>query len=554
MKHTNTRNFLVTLLPLFAMMAGLSACTPVSDDSEKADDPTKAHLTIGTLDAGIGGKWIEEAAARFEELYKDSTDFEEGKIGVNISVSARRTYDGTFLLNQNWNQDIMFTEAINYYALANSGKIRDITDLMNADLSRYADPAGTTILSKIDPSYASFLNKDGKYYGIPFYESFYGFVYDVDLWKQDGLYFKDGGGFTKDKNAFAAGPDGKKGTYDDGMPATYADFSTLMNRLVTDYGRAFVISTDEHEYMANLLFNFWANEEGYDGMNLQYKLSSEEAGGATASNLIQTFDGDNVSSYYPKTTITHDNAYLLQRSQAKYNALSLFASSIVPSKYYGDLKNKNTDCQSFFIESRLEADTACPMCVEGSWFENEASGVLDSMETKYGSRGNYALMPIPWSSADKVGSAPTRLGLSSSYAMINANCKNTKLAYEFLKFLHSDAELLAFTKSTGMTRPLSYDIPDAEVASLSTYTKSLINAKNNSKIFYPYANNQIALNHYDDFSYCHWAWNRDVNNLSYVNPWTYFRDSAVSSSDKTAKTYFDGCYDHFQKNWSGYLR
>jgi len=167
MNHKKTNRLSLTFLSALALTSiALSACTKAGEDSANTD-PTKAHLSIGTLDAGIGGRWIEEADTRFEELHKNDS-YEEGKTGVRISVSAKRTYDGTFLLSQNWNQDIMFTEGINYYGLANSGKIMDITDLMNADLSEHGDAKGTTILSKIDPSFSSFLDKDGKYYGVPF--------------------------------------------------------------------------------------------------------------------------------------------------------------------------------------------------------------------------------------------------------------------------------------------------------------------------------------------------------------------------------------------------
>ena len=273
----------------------------------------------------------------FEEKYKESTEFEDGKVGVKVTVKASRSYDGTYLLNQTWNQDIMFTEAINYYALVNSGKVKDITDLMTADLGDYGD-SNKTILSKIDPSFANFMKKDNKYYGVPFYETFYGFVYDVDLWKEDGLYFRDGGGFTNDLSKRAAGPDGQKGTYDDGMPATYKDLASLFNKLNADYGYSFVYSTDEFEYMANLMFNFWAMNEGYDNMNLQYKLSSADCGGKLATNLIDISDSGTITKLDP-VEITKENAWKLQKTEAKYQVLKLMEDTFCDtSKKYFETK------------------------------------------------------------------------------------------------------------------------------------------------------------------------------------------------------------------------
>lgn len=54
MKHTNAKRLSLALLPLLAM-AALAACAPAASDGG-GNDPTKAHLSIGTLDAGIGGK------------------------------------------------------------------------------------------------------------------------------------------------------------------------------------------------------------------------------------------------------------------------------------------------------------------------------------------------------------------------------------------------------------------------------------------------------------------------------------------------------------------
>ncbi len=553
-KKKTMRVCALSLLPLCTGL--LFSCA--SSGGSQGTDPTKATLSIGTLDAGIGGGWLEEAAERFNELNKDRTDFEEGKTGVQVTVTANRSYDGDYLLKQNWKQDVMFTEAINYYALVNSGKAMDITELMNADLSSYGDAAGTTILSKLDSSISSFLNKGGKYYAIPFYDAFYGFVYDVDLWKEDGLYFSTTGSFTKDLTKLSAGPDGESGTYDDGMPATYDDMKILLNKLKTDYGKAFVISTDEHEYVANMFFNWWAMNEGYDGMNLQFKLNSQEAGGIKAKNLVKTTNSDGTAaSYYDETEITYDNAYMLQRSEGKLKVLKFLEETICsPSNgtSYYELRSANTDAQSYFVSMKYKKGTACPMALEGSWFTNEASSVIDSIEKKYGSKGNYAMMPIPRAAKDEVGTEQTSLEVSQSYGLVSSNCKNTKLACEFLKFLHSDQELINFTKSTGMTRALNYKIPSSESEGLSTFTQSLINRKSGNRIFYPYANNDIAVNNYSDFGRFHWAWNSSVegNNGTQTNPWTFFRNA--DSTNKTAVKYFDGCYDYFQKNWSRYNR
>lgn len=546
----NKNKPMVLCLSLLSLL-GMAGCGGRVVDGKK-EDPTKANLTVGTLDAGIGGEWLVNAANRFNELYKDSTDFQEGRTGVNVTVTANRSYDGIYLKNNPWNKDIMITEAIDYYNLSKSGKVMDITDVFKADLGAYGE-SGKTIESKIDQSYLDFLNLDGGYYGVPFYDSFYGFVYDIDLWKTDGLYISKNGTFTKNENDFSLGCDGIAGTEDDGLPSTYQEFGSLINKLKTDYGKAFVTASDETEYMANFLFNVWAMEEGKDGMRLQYNLSSKDTNGIKATKLIKEFNADgSVKSYEDPLEITYDNAYMLQKSESKYNALRFLKDCILSSDNNWEMKTKNTDAQSYFVRS--VEDTPCPMILEGSWFENEAKGVIASQQKK-GMRHNYAIMPIPFARADEVGKkAQTRLSLSASYAMISSDCQNVKLAKEFMKFLHTDAEMKHFTMDTGMSRPLNYNLTDDEFNSLSTYSQSIFNIKKTQKIFYPYSHNRIAVNNANDFGFFHWAWNSDIDGTSYVNPWVYMRSDTVPADKRNALVYFNGCYDHFQKNWKTFNR
>ena len=89
---------------------------------------------------------------------------------------------------------------------------------------------------------------DGKYYELPFYEAYPTIAYDIELFETRNYYFAKGGApsefceFTQSNNtdkatgefsgykyvgaigARSAGPDGKYGTNDDGLPATYDKF------------------------------------------------------------------------------------------------------------------------------------------------------------------------------------------------------------------------------------------------------------------------------------------------------------------------------------------
>ena len=172
---------------------------------EDGDDPTKANITVATLDKGIGTQWLYNAAAEFEELYKDATNFQEGRTGVKIHVSGSTQYDGNYIKNSNLNKDIYFTEGIPYHEVVKDGKLEDITSVVNADLSKYGD--SRTIKDKIDEQFMNYLTIDGKVYGVPFYDAFYGMVYDMDLWNERSLYLAKNGSFTNKSGDLSLGTD-----------------------------------------------------------------------------------------------------------------------------------------------------------------------------------------------------------------------------------------------------------------------------------------------------------------------------------------------------------
>ena len=110
------------LLPTLAVV-GLTTvgCRKKISDS---DDPTKANLHVRTLNKGIGTKWLENAAEAFEKLYADATDFQSGRTGVKIHIIGDEKCDGNYLNNNVLNDDVYFTEQVDYRDLINKGSAR----------------------------------------------------------------------------------------------------------------------------------------------------------------------------------------------------------------------------------------------------------------------------------------------------------------------------------------------------------------------------------------------------------------------------------------------
>ncbi len=539
-----------TLLLLCVSSLGLSlfasACAGRKKKGDDDEDPTKANIAVATLDKGIGTAWLENAAREFEELYKDSTNFQEGRKGVKVSIKGSTQYDGNYIETSSLNHDIYFTEGIAYRELSREGKFLEITNIVNEKLTAYGDDR--TIMEKIDPTLADYLTVNNKVYGIPFYDSFYGMVYDVDLWNEQKLYLSKAGQFVNKNGDLTLGTDNQAGTMDDGLPATYAEFDKLIKKMLDKNIIPFIASERGIEYTANYLFNVFADYEGVENMKLTLTLNG------TASDLVDTIADDGTITYKAVTTITDDNGYELQRQVGRYKTLKFFNDVLVsnPENYNRKLEASHTGAQTSFINGH-QLGKPIGMLVEGSWWENEAKNAFKTYEENYGERHNYAIMPIPFADEAKAEACNykhTYLSLSQSFGVVSNSSKNKDLALEFMKFLHSDKMLSKFTRDTSITRPLNYEISEEDQANLTTYAKSLINLKKTANVFYPYSSNQLELDNNLYFNAFNWTWNTKIGGTVYRHPWMYF----TTVKNPSVNAYFDGQYDYFHGLWSSLQR
>ena len=536
---------ILTSIGALGLLLGATGCKGRKATPDKKLDPTKAHISVATLDKGIGTAWLTNAAEAFEELYKDATNFEKGKTGVQVTVVGSTSYDGAYIENNALNEDIYFTEGIAYRELSHTGKFLDITETVNSKLTGYGE--SKSIMDKVDSTLADYLTVDGKIYGVPFYDSFYGMVYDIDLWDDESLYLSKDGKFVKKSGDLSLGTDNVAGTLDDGLPATYAEFGKLFNKLLDKEIVPFIASEKGIEYTANYLYNVFADYEGVENMKLTLTLNG------TATDLVaDDWDGTGEIPYKPATTITNDNGYELQRQVGRYKTLQFFNDVIVssPNNYNKKLETSHISAQSSFINGK-QVGKPIAMIIEGSWWENEAKSAFATYEKNYGKRSNYAIMPIPFESAEKAAACNykhTYLSLSQSFGIVSKSSQNKDLALEFMKFLHTDKMLSKFTKDTSITRPFNYEITPEDQAGLTTYAKSLIDLKKNANVFYPYSSNQLQLDNNVYFNAFNWTWHTIINGQEYRHPWMYF----TTVNNPSALAYFNGQYTYFKNLWKSF--
>ena len=529
--------FVLSLVMMLTLFAGCGVGVEKGGENVVEVDPSKASITVATWDGGLGSKWLEDAAALFEEQYKDATNFEEGKVGVEINIVASRSFDGSAMAFTPLTHDIYFVEAVDYFAMINNRQLADISDVMTAPLTAYGEEK--SIADKLDPTLNAYLtNIDGNYYAVPFYETYYSFVYDLDLWDAKSFYVAANGGWTNASGDLSAGPDGVAGTDDDGMPATYAEFAKLITRISDADVTPFVTAGNAQDYVANYLYQMWADYEGAEQMLLNYTFDG------TATDLIDVDESGNVTKL-PATEITIDNGYMLQKQAGRYAVLQFCEDILLSSDNNYKIIDTHVNAQKSFVRGGIANDQPIAMIVEGSWWENEAKEALNDLANGGYDRHNYAVMPMPHATEEQIGQTPTWLAMSNSYGFIASNCDNMDLAKEFMKFLHTDSNLCAFTREVNMTRALQYELSQEQITGLTTYCQSILNLKKNGNVIYPVSLVDEVNNNNIMFANFAWAWQTNINGYDFKSPWLYFKDEKDTSAEK----YFNGQYNNFEKKW-----
>ena len=564
MKTKRIVALMATLLMGASTASAFSACGGVKRTDE-GYDATKANLSVATFDGGIGRAWLDDAAARFMELHKDSTHFQEGRTGVNINIDAEKSkYSGQNLAGKPLLKDMYFTEGIDYYSFVNEGKVAPITDVVTNDLTAYGESG--TIEEKLDSSFQEFLTaKDGNYYMLPFYDGFYGFIYDIDLFEEAGFYYdvdgdflklkkdEDGNASAEDRAEFEAakanGPDGKKGTYDDGLPSTYAEFIALADHIVEVGYVPFCYSGTYYDYVDKACRAFIADYEGYEGFKANYTFDGtvEVVKNVISDWVVQT----ETVTLHPDENGFVENGYELQRQAGKYYALKMQETLFSNVNYLGGTWNgfDYTVAQAEFIKSKY-SNKRYAMLLEGVWWENEAEPTFQLLETTRGEKKsdrNFGWLPMPKVDEDRVAQQQdqTLFSANSSFGFINASCENMELAKEFMRFLHTDAEMSKFTAKTSITRSLQYPIDDADKATATGFGKSIMEIRSNAKVVYPYSALNMVIDNASSFTQEIWYLVSATNGKNLKSPFNAFKNKTA-----TAKDYFNGLYSYQKGHWN----
>lgn len=540
------KTILATVLAAVSALT-MSACGGGGDTSTK-EDPTKTYLDVGVFDAGLGTTYFDELKKDFEAYYAE-TSFEEGKKGVVVrSLKKSTEFNPANLIGsmQNYEPVMYILDHGDYEEFTKKNMFLDVTDVMT---EKYLDEDGNmaadtgkaatqSIEDTMYDGYSDVYKKNGSYYAVPYMLSTTGIIYDADLFDEAKLFFKKDGSIGANAADIKAGtasvgPDGKPGTSDDGLPATWGEFLKLVEMIRNKNYIPFTWAESPSTYQLSRLFNaIWANYEGYNDYMLNYTFNGADSqfGGIDENNFIQLLGQEGrkaaVKAFYDIT-----------KNEGNYSSNSTPGGG-----------NTHTGALREYVQSKRFGKRIA-MTVENSYWEQEARDVFESEPSQsingYGKR-NFKYMPIPnFIGVDGIEDQTNTERIlpaqfAESYICLSAKNKNAnadvqvRVAKLFIKFMQQRSQLVKYTKNTGCIRPFDYSVTAEEKAACTPYTQSLLTFIEEGAKLAPNLlsatkrrthNAEIGFHETDNG----FAFRARVGNSTYMDPFTYF----YQNKDKT---------------------
>lgn len=489
--------------------------------NERNENATLVY--IEHFGGGVGRAWLDDAIVRFKEKVKDK-QYEEGKTGVEFDIHSS-TYTDTATI-QSSGRNLYFDNLSTVNDYIESGLLYPIDDVVKSVIEQ-KNGQDVTLESKLEENYRSLMKgSDDQYYILPHYEYYPGASYDEDLFKEENLYLTNSTSgtpyvcsltgktvyFVNENTEKSVGNDGVKGTSDDGLPTTLEELVALCDYMKQEKEGlpAFVVTGNHIDYTHYFLDGLWTALSGYAERKSTYTFDSEGVEVEWVSdfsneNLFPGVDTIKKPIVTKETIDSADEGWKTTRTLGKYYAMA-FLQLAVKEGWIDDRWESGTfmhsDAMSAFVMNGVGKLPRVASIMEGSYWYNEAEGYgsLQSYSDRFKKDKNIGWFNMPTSFDEPVtGTNNAReealLG-NGAYAFINGNLKGkeekkgvVEACKDFLKFLFTDEELVAFTETTGVRIAQTDYEMDLGQSSLSVYQKSVLELAQRTRVVYERADN-----------------------------------------------------------------
>ena len=487
---------LLALLVAIVVLFGCTACGGGGAGKEIVD-VNRTQIYVSHFAGGFGSEWLTKIKLDFEEEYKD-VSFEEGKVGVQVILDNHKLIGSKQLAAILGNANYIFiNEDVSYWDVVKTSSALDITDVVTGTFDINKATGDETIPDILD-SERAIVNKftdlqkaslkiDNKYYTIPHYEAYNGFTYDAELFNKNNYFLADNGDYTNENSGLtlSAGPDGVKGTYDDGLPATYDEFFLLCEIMISDGVIPMVWSGEWEMYITQAINQLAVDANGYANEQLAYTFNG------TSTSWIADWTEDENGRIAPgagEKKIENSNGYETFNTEGYFYALdwleriTRLAGAVHDNSYVDSFSHTGAQ-REFMLSSRELSKKPIAMLAEGIWWENESASFFTNMSNRYPNSGiqdrDFRFMPMPKATADKVGKT-TLLESNNAYTFIKANTpeKYVPLCKLFVQYMNTTARLQQFTVLTNTPKALMYELTEEQMNALTPFGRSILEMKN----------------------------------------------------------------------------
>ena len=537
MKNKFIKKVLCVAMAL-CMSASLIACrgggggdgtsTGGNSGSSSAETSINVLLFTGTATRNGAIKWIQDAAARFEELKKGES-YESGKKGVNVTIQDNKSIPYESLSSDG--NDIYVDEArSDMYTYSASNDLMQLDEIVD-----YIEKEqGLTIDADAKKRMLGYESADGQrhYYGLPQYEWSNSITYDVNYFEDAGLYFArpDATKSVTHTSAYgtakfvdpadmqkSCGPDGEYETSDDGLPSSLQEFAQLCEYIKSKGGSPFIMpgGAAGSVYSFHMVQAIWAALEGAETMkSIKAEYSKNPVEVVTGFKEGEYFFGDQniLMPITEKVVLDDTNGYKMYDMASRYYALAFMQLAYDKDWFHSETKTDSSadKVQTTFIATNPSERAA--MYIDGTYWYHEAelynqgSAFKQWRRTSGGKERKLSYMCLPTtltgSVAEGEGKKNTMLNVGSSFMFVNnrvsENEGKKKAVIDFLKFLYSKEELASYTEFMGMNIPINYDYDEEKLGDY--YYKSFKQLRSEVDVISTASDNPIQYKNISSFT------------------------------------------------------